>query len=567
MFLMRPFDAFALEPVLYFSDITSGPKTGLGDGKGSGAIVTVWGANLGSTQGTSKVYVGGVPASYVYYWGNADTTGASGPADLYTYHKMQTISFSVPPTAADGANTISVTVNGAQTNTLPFTVRAGKIYHVKVTGSDSGNGSWSNPWRSLNYIGSGAGGAVAAGDTIYIGDGVTEIGGTAGFTVRYIKATEANPISVIAYPGAYVMAQGGHAISNWNHGSSYWNFSKFVTKTTSVGIDTFKGGRIVGNEVTNAPGGCATGAGGAIGGNNYGDPYNPDQDMIGGGVKVYGNYIHDFGCDSTSKLHHVFYISQRGGYPVESYELGWNHLVDNKAIHALHVYDESRCGDFIGVMKIHDNVVKNQVGVGVDVSTGGTTPACFTMPVWIYNNLFINVGIDMVSAPGHSNAVGLSGANNLSAVKFYNNTFYGFGDLTDPGATFWHGKESTFGGTLEWVNNIVINSKGIPYQVSGAFKIPDVHSNNLWHDVTGTQAIPSWETGAVSSDPGFVDAANGFYNLTQGSSARGAGADTSPVTTRDLRGIRRGLSMPYSIGAFEFISSTMPSKPQLLSIE
>ncbi|MFQ5735862.1 MAG: hypothetical protein ACE5GY_03250, partial [Thermodesulfobacteriota bacterium] len=315
IFLMSPLEALALEPVLYFSDIESGPATGLGDGKGSGAIVTVWGANLGSSQGSSTISVGGVPAAYVYYWGNADTTGASGPADLYTYHKMQTISFSVPATAAYGANTISVTVNGTQTNTLPFTVRAGNIYHVKTTGSDSGDGSWGKPWRSLAYVGTGAGGAITPGDTIYVGDGVTAIGSTAGFAIKYIKATKANPISVIAYPGAYVLAQGGHAISNWNHDSSYWNISKLVAKTTSVGIDAFKGGRFVANEITNAPGECADGQGGAITGNNYVAPYSPDKDMVGGGIKVFGNYIHDFGCDSTSKLHHVFYISQRGGYP------------------------------------------------------------------------------------------------------------------------------------------------------------------------------------------------------------------------------------------------------------
>ncbi|VAW87147.1 hypothetical protein MNBD_GAMMA18-296, partial [hydrothermal vent metagenome] len=50
--------AFALVPVLHFSDINSGPKTGLNDGLGSGAIVTIWGNNLGDLQGDSKVYIG-----------------------------------------------------------------------------------------------------------------------------------------------------------------------------------------------------------------------------------------------------------------------------------------------------------------------------------------------------------------------------------------------------------------------------------------------------------------------------------------------------------------------------
>jgi len=561
MLLMRPFDAFALEPVLYFSDITSGPKTGLGDGKGSGAIVTVWGVNLGASQGTSQVYVGGVPASYVYYWGNADRTGASGPADLYTYHKMQTISFSVPAGATDGANTISVRVGGVQTNTLPFTVRAGDIYFVKTTGSDtSGTGSWSSPWRSLTYVvtGSGnmgAGGRVGSGDIVYVGSGVSEMSGMA---VKYINGTASLPISLIAYPGANVLVQGpSYGIGNWNRGASYWNFSKLVIKTEGDGIQTIFGMRAIANEITNSPGGCADGQGGAISGS---------KSTVGGGIKGFGNYIHHFGCDSTNKLHHVFYISQRGGTPLESFELGWNYLTDNKAMHALHLYDEGICGDFTGVMKVHDNVVRNQVGVGVDVSTGGTTPACFTMPVWIYNNLFINVGLDSVSYPGHSSVIGLTRENNLSPVKFYNNTFYGFGDLSDSNATFWHGGQYRFGGTFEWVNNIVVNTKGIRYDI-GSFKIPNVRGNNLWIDLTGNQSAPSWDTGAITSDPRFVDPSNGYFNLKQDSPARATGANTGSVTTRDLRGIKRGASIPYSIGAFEFISNKMPAAPRLESVE
>lgn len=52
-------------PILNFSDITSGPDTGLGDGYGSGAIVTIWGNNLGSSQGASTISVCGTSPAYV----------------------------------------------------------------------------------------------------------------------------------------------------------------------------------------------------------------------------------------------------------------------------------------------------------------------------------------------------------------------------------------------------------------------------------------------------------------------------------------------------------------------
>ena len=86
--LLFPCAAFSADPVLYFSDITSGEDTGLGDSLGSGAIVTIWGVNLGSTQGGSEVYfkdsaTTARTAAYVYEWANA-TSHAGHPADLYT---------------------------------------------------------------------------------------------------------------------------------------------------------------------------------------------------------------------------------------------------------------------------------------------------------------------------------------------------------------------------------------------------------------------------------------------------------------------------------------------------
>jgi hypothetical protein len=68
-------DAYA--PRLNFSDLISGPSTGLGDGLGSGVIVTVWGQHLGSSQGSSEVVFtdsagNELAAAHVYYWTNAD---------------------------------------------------------------------------------------------------------------------------------------------------------------------------------------------------------------------------------------------------------------------------------------------------------------------------------------------------------------------------------------------------------------------------------------------------------------------------------------------------------------
>ena len=108
---------FAMAPLLYFSDLVNGPKSGLGDGLGDGAIVTAWGVNLGSVQNSSKIYLKDsagaiIEMAHTYYWKNADGILPGGPADLYTTHKMQEVAFSIPSAAAVGAGKIYVEVGG-----------------------------------------------------------------------------------------------------------------------------------------------------------------------------------------------------------------------------------------------------------------------------------------------------------------------------------------------------------------------------------------------------------------------------------------------------------------------
>lgn len=566
--ILSTLNAYALNPVLNFSDIVSGPKTGLGDGKGSGAIVTVWGNNLGSSKGNSKIYVGGVEAFYVYYWGNADRSATAGPADLYTYHKMQTISFSIAAGAADGLGDIHVVVNGATSNTLPFTVRPGRILHIKTTGTNvSTSGSWTNPWQTMDYVANGP--TLNPGDIIYVGDGVQSL---SSLVLYSINGTATNPISFIAYPGAIVLAQGEWGIANRSVASTYVNFSKFVAKAKSTGIEAIKGMRIVANEITNYPGGCADGQSGAVSGSSA------SGGATDGGIKAFGNYIHEFGCDTTTKLHHVFYISNRSGVAIQSFELGWNYLANNKAHHALHTYDEGICGGWTGTMLIHDNVVVNQVGVGVGIAS-----ACYsgypylTMPVEIYNNLFINVGLETTTdiGGGHNQAISLMKSTTLSHVKIYNNTIYGYGipgsgyalQVQGNGSADWN-----FGGTWEFVNNIVVDTNNLPYEYPTYWKPADIHSNNLWYNGgDGNPAMaPSWDTAPITLNPQFVNPNGGFFNLQKGSPAINAGTITRPTVLNDIIGTSRSLpGRNYDIGAFQYINTTTvaPSAPSSLRVQ
>lgn len=155
-------------PVLLFSDLASGPRSGNSDDSQpgqtagvDGAIVTVWGKRLGTTTG--RIRVGGVDAR-IYAWGNA-----TAPADLSSQHGMQMVAFQIPAQVPEGATTIDAVARNGVSNALPFTVRAGSIRFVKTGGNDtSGDGSWQRPWAKVSRATLG----LEPGAIVYVGDGV-----------------------------------------------------------------------------------------------------------------------------------------------------------------------------------------------------------------------------------------------------------------------------------------------------------------------------------------------------------------------------------------------------------
>jgi hypothetical protein len=388
-------------PRLAFSDLISGPDTGLGDQEGSGVIVTIWGQLLGSSQGVSTIEfcdsIGECRDARVYYWKNADATPPSGPANLFESHKMQEIAISIPESAA-GQGNIRVTVDGL-TDSLPFTVRPGEIYHVKNQGSDSsGDGSWNNPWRTVSHADS----IATAGDTLYIHDVTTIEDGDPGrvyYNNRGFKANTSNQFAYVSYPGTRAELYGKDGVHVYRStGIVTSKLSVFASNCAdesldgcnqrgTAGIMPSDWGRVIGNRITDRPGMCASGQAGAISGG---------IDRVEGS-KIFGNHIHDYGCPNTGKLHHTTYLTIRDNdndKEIESWELGWNYLKDNWAKNGLHFYDEnsgsgSECGDLTTDMRVHNNVVVNQGGSGIALAS-----ACgWSQDTYIYNNVLINVGL------------------------------------------------------------------------------------------------------------------------------------------------------------------------------
>jgi hypothetical protein len=546
--------AVGTDPVLYFSDITSGPKSGNSDTSGGrsgldGAIVTVWGRNLGEVQAGSQVYANGVEAVSYYSWGNA-----TAPADLYTYHQMQMISFQISQLAQDGLGTIYILVNGKQSNSLPFTVRAGSIYFAKSSGNDdTGNGSWSNPWRTIPKTAD----SLAPGDIAYIGDGVdqtTETGYGAAVNLGS-DGTQSHPKALIVYPGA--VSNVGNATLDrafhvWNVDtgsySIHWVISRFRMTTSSVGLTAQDGFRVVGNYVT-APNG--NGMDGALGGVNGNDIY------------ILGNELEDIGSPNCSKLYHAIYISgvrqdTAPRAPTESNrEVAWNYIHDNLSNRAINIYSEQEYSAYIQQHHVHDNVIINQRGDGIMLGY------YVTGENWVYNNLIVNAGLGPEWTDDASYHTGIhlnTGHENVTStvVYLYNNTLYGNGwsgavypeesgsVLFDPGA---------FGrSTSVYFSNNIIYSTGEPYLAGESAELASGDFRNCWY---GNGVAPAWDTTAINNNPDFINPGMFNFQLQNGSPCIDVGKNVSTVVSRDLYGVLRPLGLGFDIGVFEYITGTL----------
>jgi hypothetical protein len=547
-------DVLATDPVLYFSDITSGPKSGNSDTSGGrsgldGAIVTIWGHNLGGTQAGSQVFANGVEAGSYYSWGNA-----TSPADLYIYHQMQMVSFQVSHLAQDGSGAIYVVVNGITSNALPFTVRDGSIYFVKTNGNDdSGDGSWGTPWRTIPKSAD----SLTPGDIAYIGDGVDQITETDyGAAVNLgSDGTESHPKALLVYPGA-ISNVGNAALERafhvWNVDtgsySVYWVISRFKMTTASVGLTAQGGFRVVGNYVT-APNG--NGMDGALGGVNGDDIY------------ILGNELENIGSSDCSKLYHAIYISgvrqdDPPRAPTESNrEVAWNYIHDNLSNRAINIYSEQEYSAYIQQHRVHDNVIINQRGDGIMLGyyvTGDN---------WVYNNLIVNAGLGPEWTDDASYHTGVhinTGHENVTstAVYLYNNTLYGNGWA---GAVYPEESGSVLfdpgmfnRSTSAYFSNNIFFSTGEPYIAGESAELPAGDYRNCWY---GNGLSPAWDTSAINNNPNFVSVGAYDFQLQNGSPCIDVGKDVSTVVDRDLLGVQRPLGLGFDIGVFEYFSGTV----------
>ncbi len=260
-------------PKIFFSDLESGPNTGGENSKG--AYVTIWGKGFGATQGSSSVTIGGGLAGNYPTWSDGKITFQLG--------------------AAAATGNIVVNVGGATSNGVPFTVRAGNIFFVATTGSDSNPGTFASPWNTIVK----AKNSMSPGDISYIENGVSQT--TQDNFTAYLSmdkngsnnsGTASAPLAIVAYPNATatIGVAGGlaYGVRTPNIGTheDYWVFSQMHIIGGTQAMDLGgTGWRIVGNEMQ------CPGADNQVG---CFEMSNGNQ------VKFYGNEVHNAGINPTS---------------------------------------------------------------------------------------------------------------------------------------------------------------------------------------------------------------------------------------------------------------------------
>jgi len=574
-------------PHLAFSDIISGPSTGLGDGNGSGVIITIWGFKLGDAQYDSVIELCDLDnfcseAAYVYYWKNADGKLPSGPANLYESHGMQEISFSIPK-ISNGEKQIRVTNNYGVT-TLPFTVRDGGIFHVTSQGSDKiGNGSFERPWLTIAKADS----TIDAGSTLYVHNVTT--GDESTKTAIYNNRSKAMSsldaqFSYVAYPNTRPEAIGERGFSQYSGyegmtaGFIISKFSLYnaesdedennqhvnVRANVTYGIMGSQNGRAIGNYLTDAhpddiTGACPDGQQAAIVASAQSGDHVSN-------FKVFGNHIFDYGCEGSTKFQHTTYITIRSAdknKQLEAPEMAWNFLQDNKTTGGLHYFDENHkgvdCGQFITPVNIHDNVIINQAGPAL--AYGANCPVNTTFN--FYNNVAINVGLradfDGKTTNGSlNNAVAISVGHPLvtSELNFENNIFYK-----------WNSDEQRHhlracvgfsarhnGASINWNNNVCYTESDLTFigfnYLGDSMSSKMSGKNNVWYTAAEKRiyaVTPFWDENPITRNP-LLTIDNSKIIISLGSPRV---KKSESRLLRDIYGQVR--VFPTTVGAVEFI--------------
>ena len=551
--LMRAAAAWGTTPRVFFTDLTSGPKSG--GQNNAGAFVTIYGRNFGASRSTSSVTVGGGPAGSYPVWTDTKITIQLGAAAV--------------------TGNIAVTTSTGASNAAPFTVRAGNIYFVATIGSDSGSGKYSSPWQTLMH----ARDTMKPGDITYVMNGVAQAGDDgSGWQTSLLLSnggTATAPMALVVYPQAIATIgsvtgppTGVRSAPRGGTYPNYWVFAGFTLRGQGAAMALWgsTGWRIIANDFS-CPGGNGAGA---------------CMDTVeSSSLAFYGNNVHDTGIVTASALYHGAYF----GTDSNHLDIGWNTIANVHGCRGIQIHSTPQSGEPASGQNqydigIHDNTIHDTQCDGIILDTIDPSKG----RIVVYNNVIYNAGEgpnnpeqsgnwSCIYVPGSTE----NGPPGSGMVDVYNNTLYACGTFASPpygnansGVAYGGGNAAIY---MRVRNNIVYQTttslypSGVPYLViwnpsTGAVCADSANctgilgTNNLFYG-SGPAPKNTNIAGSVSADPKCVNVPQWNFHLQPNSPARSKGADTGLQTDQD--GVARGGAEGHDIGAFQFVPGGIAS--------
>jgi hypothetical protein len=563
----------ALPPVLFFSDLTSGPNSGnsdasLGQTPGQdGALVTIWGAHLG-TKADSQLFCNSVPAARIYSWSQPDS------------NSYQKITFQVSHLSTTGINNIIIKSNGLISNPLPFEVRKGRILFASAQGSDKNPGSYSRPFQTLLKSRD----ASLPGDIVYVLDGVQQKqddgeGWDSAFTLRgRWCSSEGFPRAFIAYPGATVTIGSddrtnpavGLRSTDFSSGdpcSGNWVFSGI--RFRGIGPVALSGPssnwRFVGNDIS-----CPRSSG-SDGGACF-------ATMLASNVKFYGNIVHDAGVVNASALFHGVYFSTESNH----IDMGWNTVARVRGCRGVQVHSSPLGSNYpnsgydLYDISIHDNLIHDTQCDGIILDTIDPSKG----KIEVFNNVIYNAG----QGPNNPEKTGGWSCINIrgttengefigGTVDIYNNTLYACGTFANP--PYGNANAGIFAGGSQGLSVRLRNNllymvatisfpTGVPYLLVWNPEKQNlcrqdenctrVHgANNLFFGSGPLKINSANFSNSRTENPMLRDIGKPDLHLSVRSPAARAGTETPELMDHD--GIPVGHGVGFPIGAYAVLGS------------
>ncbi len=515
-------------PHIFFTDLISGPA--VGGQNGQGAFVTIYGAGFGQNRLASSVSIGKGSAAAYPVWTDTRITAQIGAR-------------------ASSGNIVVHVAGSADTNGVPFTVRAGRIYFVAVRGKDTAAGSYVSPWKTLVHAKS----RLRPGDIAYAMNGVQQSSLDAydsSFSIQ-TSGRPGAPLALVAYPGATVTLGSiqGPAMAartpNIDRASDHWVLAGLTFRGAQEGLDltASRDWRIIGNDFS-----CPNGFG----------PTGCIETSQANNIEFLGNTVHDIAKPRTTKTYHAVYFSTDSNH----IDVGWNTIARVRGCRGLQFHSspiDKGTGRNQYDLHVHDNVIHDTVCDGINFATVDPSRGV----VEAYNNLIYNTGSGPDPQDGEANYSCIYiqggaeyGAAGSGTIDIYNNTLYNCGgrNNTDSGAL-----ATSAGSPRQFVrlrNNIIVQRPGEAYLSPNSSGVQLTGENNIfWGSPEALPPLRRKLQNVLDRDPLLVNPAGAEFTLQQGSPALDAGTPTS--LQYDIRGLPRPTNGRPDLGAYQREDGTL----------